>query len=240
RNAALALAATFDLRSHTIGLALSSKKLSLQSDYRGRCRPKHQSFARRTSERNRHLLTVRRRVHRLSCGRSANLAEITKQIIRVVNWAKFQHYKDRNPPWIKLHRELLISRTWLTADDASRVLAIVCMVLAAETGNKIPLDIAYIKRRAYLNQEPDFPQLIPSQFSEIVDASGTASNVLGDASALHTNARPETETEAEAETQAEAEAETEKRQRRAKRSGADVRSLPDWLPIEPWKGFLEM
>jgi len=131
------------------------------------------------------------------------LAEITKQIIRIVNWAKFQHYKDRNPPWIKLHRELLISRTWLTADDASRVLAIVCMVLAAETGNKIPLDIAYIKRRAYLNQDPDFAQLVASQFIEIVDETGNASSLLADASGLHANARPETETETEAETEAE-------------------------------------
>jgi len=28
-------------------------------------------------------------------------------MLRVKNWGKFQHYKDRNPPWIKLHRGLL-------------------------------------------------------------------------------------------------------------------------------------
>jgi hypothetical protein len=27
--------------------------------------------------------------------------------LRVKNWSEFQHYKDRNPPWIKLHRTLL-------------------------------------------------------------------------------------------------------------------------------------
>jgi len=87
----------------------------------------------------------------------------------------------------------------LTADDASRVLALACMVLAAETGNKIPLDIAYIKRRAYLNHDPDFAQLIASQFIEIVHETGNASSLLAGASGLHANARPETETEAEAE-----------------------------------------
>lgn len=26
---------------------------------------------------------------------------------KVRNWEQFQHYKDRNPPWIKLHFALL-------------------------------------------------------------------------------------------------------------------------------------
>jgi hypothetical protein len=29
------------------------------------------------------------------------------------NWGKFQHYKDRCPPWIKLHRDLLNDREFL-------------------------------------------------------------------------------------------------------------------------------
>ncbi len=44
-----------------------------------------------------------------------------QKFIRVVNLERFQHYKDRNPPWIKLHRELLSSRTWVTSDDARSV-----------------------------------------------------------------------------------------------------------------------
>jgi hypothetical protein len=137
---------------------------------------------------------------------------MAERFIRILNWEQFQHYKDRNPPWIKLHRELLTSRTWLTASDASRVLAIACMVLASETGNKIPLDVAYIRRLAYLNQDPDFGELIASQFIEIVDQTGTASTLLAHASKLHANARPETETE------------TEKRQRKEKRTGAHAPS----------------
>ncbi len=26
---------------------------------------------------------------------------------RIKNWDKFQHFKNRRPPWIKLHREIL-------------------------------------------------------------------------------------------------------------------------------------
>ena len=30
-----------------------------------------------------------------------------KVTFSVKNWDEFQHYKDRNPPWIKLHNHLL-------------------------------------------------------------------------------------------------------------------------------------
>lgn len=70
------------------------------------------------------------------------------------------------------------------------------MVLAAETGNQIPFDPVFIRRRAYLNQEPDFAQLLAAQFIEIIDESGNASSVLADCKQV---ARPETETETEAE-----------------------------------------
>jgi len=126
-----------------------------------------------------------------------------QKFIRIVNWERFQHYKDRNPPWIKLHRELLTSRTWATSDDASRVLAIALMFLASATGNKIPFDPAYIRRVAYLNQDPDLSQLLAAQFIEIENDAERASTVLADASKLHTNARPEKETERETEAEKE-------------------------------------
>ena len=28
------------------------------------------------------------------------------------NWSDFQHYKERNPPWIRLHRSLLDNFEW--------------------------------------------------------------------------------------------------------------------------------
>lgn len=123
--------------------------------------------------------------------------------ISVRNWDKHQHYRDRNPPWIKLHRELLTSHTWAGADDASRALAIAIMLLAAANGNRIPADPAYIKRVAYLNSEPDFSFLIKSEFIDIIDENGNASNMLADASAMQAYARPERETEGELEKETE-------------------------------------
>lgn len=85
---------------------------------------------------------------------------------RITEWKRYQHYKDRSPPWIKLHRDLLTSRTWVMLDDASRVLAVACMLIAADTDNEIPADRDFITRRAFLHQEPDFAPLVAVGFLE--------------------------------------------------------------------------
>lgn len=118
--------------------------------------------------------------------------------LRIKNWSKFQHYKDRNPPWIKLHFEMLSSEDWVVLDDASRVLAVACMLVASRDEGFVRVDSKgrrYIKRVAYLNQEPDFKPLIECGF--LTDASGN----LADASAALADVRPEEETEAEEETE---------------------------------------
>jgi hypothetical protein len=40
--------------------------------------------------------------------------------IKIKNWQKHQHFKDRRPPWVKLYRELLDDPDWhdLNPDDA--------------------------------------------------------------------------------------------------------------------------
>lgn len=94
------------------------------------------------------------------------------EYFRIKGWDQYQHYKDRSPPWIKLHKSILTSRTWVAMDDQSRVLAIACMLLAADTDNKIPLDPVYVQRVAYLNHEPDFAPLLKNDFIEIIEEEG--------------------------------------------------------------------
>ena len=140
-----------------------------------------------------------------------------KQFIRIPKWGEFQHYKDRSPPWIKLHKSMLASETWVTLDDASRVLAIACMLLAADTDNKTPLNLAYIKRVAYLNSEPDFSALIATGFVEIIEENDVS---LADASSVlakRTECPPE--------------------ERRGEEKAEFV--LPDWIPADSWAGFEE-
>lgn len=98
---------------------------------------------------------------------------------RVKNWDTYQHYKDRSPPWIKLHRDILSSQTWVMIDDDKKALAIACMLLAAGTDNKIPYDPAYIQRVSYLKKTPDLRPLLEVDFIEIIGETG---EVLADAS----------------------------------------------------------
>lgn len=119
----------------------------------------------------------------------------------IKNWSKYQHYKDRNPPWIKLHFELLSSSDWVMLDDASRVLAVASMLIASRNDGRIdcsPKGLAYLKRVAYLNTDPDISPLVATGFLvPQADASG-CKQMLADA-------RPETEAETEAEERRERE-----------------------------------
>src|SRR5512139_846058 len=48
------------------------------------------------------------------------------------NWSEFQHYKDRKPAWIKLHRSLLDDYEFACLPLASRALAPLLWLLASE------------------------------------------------------------------------------------------------------------
>jgi hypothetical protein len=54
-------------------------------------------------------------------------------ILQPKNWAVFQHYKDRCPPWIKLHRDLLNDRVYMCLPLASKALAPLLWLLASES-----------------------------------------------------------------------------------------------------------
>ncbi len=117
------------------------------------------------------------------------------QHFKVKNWEQFQHYKDRNPPWIKLHFALLASEDWVTLDDASKLLAVVCMLIASRNNGLIPNNPDYLKRVAYLDRRPKLKPLLDCGFLEIPQATASALQAL--ASAAQADARPETETETE-------------------------------------------
>lgn len=52
---------------------------------------------------------------------------------KIKNWAEFQHYKDRAPPWIKLHRGFLDDFDFARLPIASKALAPMIWLLAAES-----------------------------------------------------------------------------------------------------------
>ena len=58
-------------------------------------------------------------------------------LLQPKNWAVFQHYKDRCPPWIKLHRDLLNDRVYMRLPIASKALAPLLWLLASESKDGI-------------------------------------------------------------------------------------------------------
>ena len=114
--------------------------------------------------------------------------------MKIKNWKKFQHFKDRNPPWIKLHREVLYQRDINVISDCSFRLLINLWLLASEDETKEgilpPLeDIAWRLRM-------DQKKLIQSlqELTEWVEQDDI--NVI---SKRYQHGPPETETETEAE-----------------------------------------
>ena len=118
--------------------------------------------------------------------------------VRIKNWSNFQHYKDRCPPWIKLHFRILQSRDWVMASDSERVLAVACMLIASQdhaNDGSFDADPDYFQRVAYLKNKPCFKSLIKNGFLEVLsDASNCKQKQAIDT----------TETEEEEETEAAA------------------------------------
>ncbi len=154
-------------------------------------------------------------------------------IIRPKNWHDFQHYKNRAPIWIKLHRRLLDDYEFHCLPLASRALAPMLWLLASEYENgDIPGDTRAIAFRLHITLQElsdAFQPLVDAGFFEVVGAD--ASKTL--ASGKHV-AMPEKRREQVTSNKTE----TEKKKRAPPRAGFD--EVPDWVPSQAWHSFVDM
>ena len=120
-------------------------------------------------------------------------------ILQPKNWAVFQHYKDRCPPWIKLHRDLLNDRVFMCLPLASKALAPLLWLLASES-----------KDGTFEGSQDELVfrlHITPKEYSDgvkpLIDKGFfiIASGVLAD---RYQDAIPETERETKKETKVEA------------------------------------
>ena len=71
--------------------------------------------------------------------------------LRIKNWAEFQHYRTRRPPWIKLHRGLLDDHGWHRLPETSRAVGPMLWLLASEHADGvIPYDLETIAFRLHM------------------------------------------------------------------------------------------
>ena len=114
---------------------------------------------------------------------------------KVKNLLKFQHYKERNPPWIKLHRSIFDDYEFECLQDASKLHLMLIWLLASQLDNRIPADTDWLKRKLGVKGKVDIKPLIKSGFIEMEQ---DASEVLAD---CMQSADSETETYTPSETE---------------------------------------
>ena len=58
--------------------------------------------------------------------------------MKIKNWSKFQHFKDRRPPWIKLYRDILDDIDWHQLDPLASKVLVMCWLIASENDGQLP------------------------------------------------------------------------------------------------------
>ena len=58
--------------------------------------------------------------------------------MKIKNWSKFQHFKDRKPPWVKLYRDLLDDLEWHELDPKAAKVLVMLWLIASEDEGRIP------------------------------------------------------------------------------------------------------
>lgn len=58
--------------------------------------------------------------------------------VRIKNWAQFQHFKDRRPPWVKLYRDLLDDMEWHELDAKAAKALVMFWLIASEADGELP------------------------------------------------------------------------------------------------------
>ena len=111
--------------------------------------------------------------------------------LRVKNWAQFQHFKDRRPPWIKLYRGILDDLEWHELDPVAAKSLVAIWLIASEDDGNLPESrkLAFRLRMSIQQLEQVVSEL--SHWLEQVDIEVISERYQDDA--------PETETETETE-----------------------------------------
>lgn len=115
--------------------------------------------------------------------------------MKIKNWHKFQHFKDRRPPWVKLYRDLLDDIEWHQLDAMSAKVLVMLWLIASESDGNLP-NIKTLAFRLRLSEKQTNDAI--SSLSHWLDHDDN--EVI---SSRYQDDAPETETETELETKTE-------------------------------------
>jgi len=140
-------------------------------------------------------------------------------MLKVKNWETFQSYKDRSPPWIRLHKRLLDDYNFQRMSSDARAILPMIWLLISEDENPVSglLRIGY-EEVSFRLRQPE--KVVKSAIDEII-SFGFLEQINDDKSTCYEtvtkplrNCHSETETETETET--------------------DKGVFPDCIPKEEW------
>ena len=139
--------------------------------------------------------------------------------LRIRNWEKFQHYKFRKPPWIKLYREILDDSDWHKLCGESAKGLIMLWLIASEEDGYLPAsDVLAFRLRISENRVIALLSDCSKWFED--DASVVLASCYQDAI-------PETETETE-------------QSKRRKEKKVQQPAPSALVPVTLWLEFVDM
>ncbi len=131
---------------------------------------------------------------------------------RIKNWASYQHYRERRPPWVKLHRTLLEDMEFARLDaEHARILVWLWLIASEHDGGELPdCDTLAWRVRVDAGRMRSAIAALRHWVEPLEhDASGVLADCKHDASGMLASRAPAHSRETETETEAETEAETE-------------------------------
>jgi hypothetical protein len=82
----------------------------------------------------------------------------------VKNWKKFQNYEDRNPPWIKLYRQLLDDYEFNQLTEVQQIHLVKIWLLFAREYRPLPIDPKWIAFKIHAQGAIDLEALVAAGF----------------------------------------------------------------------------
>lgn len=116
--------------------------------------------------------------------------------MKIKNWAKFQHFKDRRPPWVKLYRDILDDIEWFELDpQLAKTLVMFWLIASEDDGGRLPdaKKLAFRLRQTEKQINAAFIGL--SHWLECDDISSISEKYQSDPLETETETEIETETE---------------------------------------------
>ena len=152
--------------------------------------------------------------------------------MKIKNWSKFQHFKDRRPPWIKLYRDILDDKQWHALDgDAAKLLVNIWLLASEDDGNiAAPDELAFRLRVTDKHINGCLPRL--AHWLEQRDISAISTRHQPDTVADMPNSVADVSVYLETETETETETEP-------KASKEKAIQAPDGVCVKVWTDFVK-